>query len=103
MTGYPSPDMSDVELVDVLRALADPVRLHVVRLLANGEPRAKALDEWGLDLTKSTMAHHFRILRESGLTNTIVDGRTHAVQLRRAELDERFPGLMASVIGDGRS
>lgn len=99
MPDYPSPDMADIDLVDVLRALGDPVRLHIVRLLADGEPRPKTMEGWGVDLTKSTMAHHFRTLRESGLTNTIVTGRTHAIQLRRAELDAKFPGLIASVIG----
>jgi DNA-binding transcriptional ArsR family regulator len=98
MPDYPSPDMADVALVDVLKALGDPVRLHIVRLLADGEPRPKTIEGWGVELTKSTMAHHFRTLRESGLTNTIVTGRTHAIQLRRGELDARFPGLIASVL-----
>jgi DNA-binding transcriptional ArsR family regulator len=94
---YPIPDIDDVELVDVLRALADPIRLHIVALLADGEPRAKSAEGWGVDVTKSTLSHHFKALRESGLTRTLVDGRTHAIQLRRAELDERFPGLIAAL------
>jgi DNA-binding transcriptional ArsR family regulator len=100
MPDYPSPDIDDVELVDVMKALADPVRLHIVRVLADGRPRAKSLEGWGVDVTKSTMAHHFRTLRESGVTLTIVSGRTHEIQLRRAELDARFPGLIAAVVGE---
>ena len=100
MTEYPSPPMDAVELVDLLRAVADPVRLQMVRVLADGEPHPKALTEWGCDVQKSTMAHHFKTLREAGLTNTIVTGRTHDIQLRRAELDARFPGLIAALLSD---
>ncbi|MFI2361377.1 ArsR/SmtB family transcription factor [Promicromonospora sp. NPDC019610] len=101
MGDYPSPDMAEVELVDVLKALGDPVRLQIVHQLADGEPKPKTVDAWGLDLTKSTMSHHFRTLREAGLTRTIVHGRTHAIQLRRGELDDKFPGLIAAVLAEG--
>ncbi|MCS5733700.1 ArsR/SmtB family transcription factor [Herbiconiux daphne] len=94
---YPVPDMNDVELVEVLRALADPIRLDIVKVLADGEPHPKSATDWGFDVQKSTLAHHFKTLRESGITRTIVDGRTHAIQLRRVELDDRFPGLIAAL------
>ncbi|BDZ52174.1 transcriptional regulator [Frondihabitans sucicola] len=94
MTDYPIPAMDDVELVEVLRAVADPIRLHIVGVLADGEAHPKTVDDWGVDVTKSTMSHHFKILRESGLTRTLVEGRTHCIQLRRVELDEKFPGLV---------
>ncbi|GGM35446.1 ArsR/SmtB family transcription factor [Promicromonospora citrea] len=99
MNEYPSPDIADVELVDVLRALADPVRLQIVGMLADGKPYPKGDCLMGLDLSKSTASHHFRTLREAGLTRTIVHGRTHDIQLRRDELDEKFPGLLPSVLG----
>jgi DNA-binding transcriptional ArsR family regulator len=95
---YPVPDLADVELVDVLRALADPIRLRILRVLADGADHPKTMTEWGVDVQKSTMSHHFRTMRESGLTETIVDGRTHTIRLRRAELDARFPGLIDTVL-----
>jgi DNA-binding transcriptional ArsR family regulator len=95
---YPTPDVEEIELVGVLRALADPARLAIVQVLADGEPHAKTADVWGLGLQKSTLSHHFKTLREAGLTRTIVNGRTHAIQLRRTELDVRFPGLIDSVL-----
>lgn len=98
---YPSPDMAEVELVDVLKALGDPVRLQIVRKLADGRPWPKTDDTWGLNLSKSTLSHHFRTMRESGLTRTIVHGRTHDVQLRRDELDTKFPGLIEAVLHEG--
>lgn len=90
--------MKDVELVDVLHALADPTRLQIVRILADGKPRSKGVDAWGLDVQKSALAYHFKTLRETGITNTIVSGRTHDIQLRRQELDTKFPGLIAALL-----
>jgi DNA-binding transcriptional ArsR family regulator len=97
-TDYPSPDMTDVELVDILGALADPTRLEIVRILADGVPHPKSASEWGFDMQKSGLAYHFKFLREAGITNTIVNGRTHEIQLRRDELDARFPGLIDALI-----
>ena len=95
---YPVPDMADVDLVCVLRALGDPIRLGIVRVLADGQPHPKSMELWDVDVQKSTMAHHFKTMRECGLTRTIVDGRNHEIQLRRAELDEKFPGLIDALL-----
>ena len=95
---YPIPDLDAVDLVDVLRALGDPIRLQILRVLADGEAHPKSMTEWGVDVQKSTMSHHFRTMREAGLTETLVDGRTHAIRLRRAALDARFPGLIDSLL-----
>ena len=102
-TDYPSPDIDSVELVDVLRALADPYRLQIVRILADGKPHAKNVAEWGLDQQKSALSYHFKELRLAGVTNTIVNGRTHQIQLRREELDARFPGLIQALIASSGS
>ncbi|SCG72781.1 ArsR/SmtB family transcription factor [Micromonospora humi] len=85
---------SDHDLVDVLRAVADPIRLRIVQTLADGRPHGKCGTHWDFGVHKSTMTHHFRILREAGLTRTIVTGRSHSIQLCREELDARFPGLI---------
>ena len=84
---YPAPDIADIELVDVLRAVADPIRLEIIRVLADGEAHPKTAADWGFDVHKSTLSHHFKALREAGVTLTIVDGRTHAIQLRRVNRD----------------
>jgi DNA-binding transcriptional ArsR family regulator len=55
---------------------------------------------------RSTLSNHWRILREAGLTTTRQEGKNRIMALRRAELDGRFPGLLASVLGEsstGRS
>jgi DNA-binding transcriptional ArsR family regulator len=94
--------MDNVELVDVLRALSDPTRLQIVRVLGDGKPHPKNIDEWGLDAQKSALAYHFKSLREAGITNTLVHGRMHEIQLRRGELDAKFPGLIDALIASIR-
>ena len=91
--------MESVELVDVLKALSDPTRLRMVQVLADGDAHSKSAVDWGFDVQKSTLAHHFKTLREAGVTRTIVDGRSHWIELRRAELDAKFPGLIEALVG----
>ncbi|MEH3033015.1 MAG: helix-turn-helix domain-containing protein [Aeromicrobium erythreum] len=82
---------------DVLQALADPVRLEMVRRLAADDApvRCSALYD---DISKSTASHHFKVLREAGVTERIyVDGVLHQ-RLRRDELEEALPGVVSSVV-----
>ena len=62
-----------VRLEDVLQALADPVRLEMVRRLAAAELALPcgALYE---NVAKSTASYHFAMLRESGLVEQYVEG-----------------------------
>jgi len=95
---YPQPPAEDIDFVGVLRALADPIRLRIALRLADDEYHPCTTEEYGLEIHKSTLSHHFKTLREAGVTSTRVRGRNHGVQLRRAELQVRFPGLLDSVI-----
>ncbi|KUJ69800.1 ArsR family transcriptional regulator [Streptomyces albus subsp. albus] len=96
----PQPDADAIELVTVLHALGDPVRLQLLGVYADAEEHDCDPCALGLErLHKSTVSHHMRVLRESGLTSTRVAGRKRYVRLRRADLDARFPGLLDSVLG----
>jgi DNA-binding transcriptional ArsR family regulator len=89
------PEVDAIELSDVLHALSDPTRLEIVRGLdADGERQCGSFD---LGLTKATRSHHFKVLREAGLTFTRLEGTARYVTLRRAELDAKFPGLLDAV------
>jgi DNA-binding transcriptional ArsR family regulator len=101
------PDRKDISLAGVLYALGDPVRLAIVkRLAASGELPCCALDCAIADTTslspkpiaKSTMSHHFRILRESGVLYSRKEGTQLINSLRRHDLDELFPGLLDAVL-----
>lgn len=81
----------------VLSAVHDPVRLEIVRRLYNaGTPLQCGVLYDGIN--KSTATHHFKILREAGVTERLViDGLIHQL-LRRDAVAERFPGLLDSIV-----
>ena len=95
------PALGDVELTRILAALADPGRLRAVRTLAesSGAACTELQVQAGLTVTKSTMSHHLRIMREAGLVHVSVHGSRRVVTLRRAELDHAFPGLLDAILG----
>jgi len=97
------PTAADFQLPRILAALADPQRLAAVRYVAhNGESWcAQVMEEAGLAMTKSTFSHHLRILREAGVLTKRIQGTRGYTQLRKNDLDERFPGLMDSIIAAG--
>ena len=92
-------DLSSVDGVTVLQALSDPVRLEIVRQLAgcgdSGELRCGGIR---VPVTKSTASHHFKTLLAAVIIAEREEGRSKYFHLRRAELDERFPGLIDSVL-----
>ena len=82
----------------LLAALADPVRLEMVRRLMNTGavvPCGQLYD----GINKSTATHHFKILREAGITERLTaDG--HVLQrLRVDEVEAVVPGLLEAIVG----
>ena len=89
-------DIATVRLPDVLHALADPIRLGLVRLLSDGEERA-----WGqldVPIAPSTLSYHLKVLRSAGITRTRQEGTRCFVHLRIDELNDRFPGLLDTTL-----
>ncbi|MBT2382481.1 helix-turn-helix transcriptional regulator [Streptomyces sp. ISL-11] len=91
------PDRGLIRLEAVLHALSDPVRLSIVRTLAEAEGE-QACSVFELPVTKSTTTHHFRVLRESGVVQQIYRGTAKMNALRRDDLEALFPGLLDSVL-----
>ncbi|MEV0193189.1 helix-turn-helix transcriptional regulator [Kitasatospora purpeofusca] len=95
----PQPVTTAIDLVTVLHALGDPVRLRLLTNYADGAEHSCDPRHLGLDhLHKSTVSHHMRVLREAGVTTTRVSGRNRYVSLRRTDLDARFPGLLDALL-----
>ena len=97
VTDLATPRREDLRIEAVFHALSDPVRLQIVRALAASED-ARACGTFGLPVSKSTASHHFRVLREAGVITQRDEGRKRMTQLRREDLDARFPGLLDAVI-----
>ncbi|MCX5407849.1 ArsR family transcriptional regulator [Streptomyces sp. NBC_00335] len=91
------PTRDQIKLENVFTALGNPMRLTVVRALAaGGEYPCGSLLE---GVSKSTLTHHWRVLREGGLIWQRPSGRELLLSLRREDLDVRFPGLLDAVLG----
>jgi DNA-binding transcriptional ArsR family regulator len=89
------PSSKELQLTSVMYALSDEVRLGIVRqLAAKGEQPCGVFE---VDRPKSSLSHHFRVLRESGVVSTRKDGKALMNTLRRADLETRFPGLLEVV------
>ncbi len=96
---HPAPE--EIDLAAVLHALSDPVRLAIVERLAQcDECTCGALET---SVSKSTLSHHLKVLREAGVTHTRVDGTQRFLSLRRQDLEQRLPGLLRSVLGAHRT
>ncbi|MFC3396156.1 ArsR/SmtB family transcription factor [Brenneria rubrifaciens] len=96
MRPFKHPTTDEFILERVLYALSDPVRMEIVRHLALlGEATCGELDG---GRPKSSVSHHFRVLRDAGLIHTTNVGTTHMNQLRHVEMEARFPGLLAAIL-----
>ncbi|MEB0134510.1 helix-turn-helix domain-containing protein [Actimicrobium sp. CCC2.4] len=90
------PSATDLALERVLYALSDSIRLDIVRHLARVE--VATCGELDGGRPKSTVSHHFKVLREAGLVVTENNGTNHMNRLRRADIESRFPGLLAAIL-----
>lgn len=90
------PARDEIQLDKVLAAFGSPLRLAAIRKVAEEEPCPcyTILPQ----VTKSTMSHHFRILRESGIVWQHHAGRVYSLTIRTEDLNIRFPGLLDSIL-----
>lgn len=93
---YEHPETGEIAIPRVMFALSEPLRLSMVQMLAErGEVDSIEL---GPDLPRSTLTHHTSLLRESGVVFVRAEGRKCMIQLRRDDLETRFPGLIDTVL-----
>jgi DNA-binding transcriptional ArsR family regulator len=96
-----SPEILDsidvADMPSLLQALSDPVRLEIVRQLADaqGELTCGQLE---LPVGKSTCSHHLKALSCAGVIVEREEGVRKYLRLRSSELNDRYPGLLKSVL-----
>jgi hypothetical protein len=90
------PGKNQISLSCVLFALSDPTRLKIVRAIADTD--GLNCCDIPLDLSKSTASRHFKVLREAGIIRMEPHGVVCTNSLRHEELNDLFPGLLASVL-----
>lgn len=98
MDSLPQPAPEEFRLSALLHALADPVRRALVRNLATQGELSCTQSLGLLRLPKSTLANHYRVMRDAGLVTGRPCGKQVINRLRREELDARFPGLLDAVL-----
>jgi ArsR family transcriptional regulator len=76
MKTIPMPTRTDERVVDMLRAVANPVRYRILQILAErGECQCGPIGD-ELPIAQSTLSQHLKVLREAGLIRGEVAGPT---------------------------
>lgn len=95
------PSIDDISVESVLHALSDPVRVAIFSRIASSECSATCSAFQNIvefPIPKSTLSQHFKVLREAGLIRAERKGVEMHNTSRCAEIEGRFPGLIASII-----
>ncbi|MBT2503803.1 helix-turn-helix transcriptional regulator [Curtobacterium sp. ISL-83] len=94
----PQPTVDELDLPVVLAALSDPIRLAILhRYLVDAAGGIRSCGWVGIDRPKSTLTHHFRVLREAGLLEQHREGLIRSSRVRVEDVQARFPGLLDMV------
>jgi DNA-binding transcriptional ArsR family regulator len=91
----------DVPVQAALAALADPVRVTLVRELADSAEWTRSCGSFDVPVGKAALSHHFAVLRGAGLVEQRDEGPKRVNRLRREEFEARFPGLLDLVLREG--
>jgi DNA-binding transcriptional ArsR family regulator len=95
------PAVDEVAVEAVLHALADPVRAAIfVSIAGSGcsQNCSNFLKVSEKAVPKSTLSHHFKVLREAGLIRSERRGVEMQNTSRCPEIEKRFPGLIAAIV-----
>jgi len=92
-----APARASLPLEDVLKALADPIRLEIIRRMALSDEVACTLLEQVLDVAKSTISYHIKVLYHADLVVIRKEGRYYFYSLRGDVLDSYLPGFKDQV------
>jgi DNA-binding transcriptional ArsR family regulator len=100
MTRFVHPAAEDITLPGVLGALSDPMRLRILKNLLAGPEAGLSCSGAAPhpEMAKSTLSHHFRVLREAGLIRTTKQGVENLNSVRCEDVNRRFPGLLKAIL-----
>ncbi|MGP3974239.1 ArsR/SmtB family transcription factor [Streptomyces sp. 8N114] len=88
----------EVSVLTALSAVADPVRIELIRELASSPEWTRSCGSFDVPVGKAAKSHHFTVLRGAGLVEQRDEGPKRVNRLRREEFDARFPGLLDLIL-----
>jgi hypothetical protein len=103
-SGVDDPDTLRVQVADWLGRYANAGTRRTYALALGGVITTSASPGSGppaadrRPTSTRSFSHHLKTLREAGLIRNEPAGRQRTITLRRAEVDERFPGLLDAVL-----
>lgn len=77
----------------VFKALSDPTRYEMVRMLCQADELGCGDFAARFDLTPQALSHHYRVLERAGLVQSRKDGLHVWYRLNRPTLDRFMPGF----------
>jgi DNA-binding transcriptional ArsR family regulator len=92
-------------LNQVFKALSDPTRREIIRLLGRGERTAGELSA-SFDMTKPSMSHHFAVLKDAELIASRREGQQIYYSLNTTVLEDvmaRIWDLFGTANGKGNA
>jgi DNA-binding transcriptional ArsR family regulator len=100
MTRFVHPATADITLAGVLGALSDPIRLKILKKLLERRDACLSCSDAApcAEMAKSTLSHHFRVLRDAGLIRTTKRGVENLNSVRWDDVNGRFPGLLTAIM-----
>jgi DNA-binding transcriptional ArsR family regulator len=87
---------------EAFKALADPTRREVLRLLRAGEMTAGELAE-RFDMTKPSMSHHFSVLKQADLIGSRRDGQQVYYYLNTTVVEDLLAIVWGLFSGNGHA
>ncbi|MEM7020522.1 MAG: autorepressor SdpR family transcription factor [Pseudomonadota bacterium] len=72
---------------DIFKALSDPTRRNILKMLAKGDMTAGDIAE-GFNISKPSISHHFSILKAADLVRTTRDGQNIVYQINSSVLED---------------
>jgi ArsR family transcriptional regulator, arsenate/arsenite/antimonite-responsive transcriptional repressor len=86
---------------EAFKAIADPTRREILRLLRRGEMTAGDLAQ-RFDMTKPTMSHHFSVLKDADLLTSRRDGQQIWYGLNTTVVQDLMAWAMDLILSEGR-
>ena len=95
------PPVSEVTVQGLLHALSDPLRVKIFSDLLNADLALNCtslMGQLGVELPKSSLSQHFRILRDSGLIRSERKGVELQNTTRWKELEKDFGPMIKEIM-----